>query len=182
MSEILAGMLLDRAKAVALSEDLRLHGRHLVFTNGIFDILHAGHVAYLAAAREMGDFLLVGLNSDRSTRQLKGPHRPLVPAEDRAALLLALRAVNGVVIFDELTSSALIGALRPAVYVKGGDYGLSGSGPGRPLPEEPAVRAYGGEIRLIPYRGGYSTSELIARIRGTGEPASEGYASGSSIL
>ncbi len=111
--------------------------RRLVFTNGMFDLLHAGHIAYLAAARDLGDVLLVGLNSDQSTRLLKGPGRPLVPETDRAVVLLALRAVDGVVVFDEPTAGALIRALRPDIYVKGGDYSLSGSGAGTPLPEEP---------------------------------------------
>jgi rfaE bifunctional protein nucleotidyltransferase chain/domain len=165
------GVLLDRATATELAQNLRARGRRLVFTNGIFDFLHAGHVAYLTDAREMGDFLLVGLNSDASARRLKGPDRPLVPVADRATVLLALRAVDGVVVFDELTASPLVSALQPAIYVKGGDYSLSGSG--TPLPEEPAVRAYGGEVRLIAYRKGYSTSDLVARIRGACRQLSE---------
>ena len=161
------GALLDRAVAVTVGAELRQAGKRLVFTNGIFDLLHAGHVAYLAAAREMGDFLLVGLNSDAGARRLKGPGRPLVPAADRASVLLALRVVDAIVVFDELTASSLISALKPAVYVKGGDYNVAGAGAGTPLPEEPAVRAYGGEIFLVPYRPGYSTSDLVARIRAT---------------
>lgn len=165
MSGIQPGLLLDRAEAIRLADDLRSRGRRLVFTNGVFDLLHAGHIAYLAAARDLGDVLLVGLNSDQSTRLLKGPGRPLVPETDRAVVLLALRAVDGVVVFDEPTAGPLIRALRPDIYVKGGDYSLSESGAGTPLPEEPDVRACGGEITLIAYRQGYSTSELLARIR-----------------
>jgi rfaE bifunctional protein nucleotidyltransferase chain/domain len=173
MSGANSGALLDLRQAEEVSAALRSRGQRLVFTNGIFDLLHAGHVMYLSLARQQGDFLLVGLNSDHSTRLLKGPDRPLMPADDRAAMLLALRSVDGVVIFDELTANSLVEALRPAVYVKGGDYGLSGSGAGTPLPEEPAVRACGGEIRLIAYRKGYSTSDLLARIRAAGRQGSE---------
>ena len=159
--------LLDDSGAARVAESLRSAGLRLVLTNGVFDLLHAGHVEYLEAARAAGDFLLVGLNSDTSVRRLKGPERPLVRERDRARLLLALRCVDGVVIFSEQTADALIEHVRPAVYVKGGDYVLSGSSdPGTLLPEEGAVRACGGEIRLIPFRPGYSTSGLVARLQG----------------
>jgi D-beta-D-heptose 7-phosphate kinase/D-beta-D-heptose 1-phosphate adenosyltransferase len=162
-----SGRLLDLPAAVRYATDLRETGRRLVVTNGVFDLLHAGHVEYLAAARALGDALLVGVNSDASTRALKGPGRPLVPARDRAAVLLALRAVDAVVIFGESTADRLIEALRPPVYVKGGDYVLADAPrDGASLPEEPIVRSYGGEIHLIPYLQAHSTSALIARIRG----------------
>jgi D-beta-D-heptose 7-phosphate kinase/D-beta-D-heptose 1-phosphate adenosyltransferase len=161
------GRLLDRAAAVALAENLRSQDRRLVFTNGVFDIIHAGHVAYLQTARSFADFLLVGLNADTSVRTLKGPGRPLVGEADRAAVLLALRPVDAVVIFSETTAAALIEAIRPAIYVKGGDYALAGRDAGTPLPEEPIVRGYGGEIRLLPYLPGHSTSDLLAKIRDT---------------
>lgn len=166
MNAQLSGLLLDRAGAVRFAADLRAAGRRLVVTNGVFDLLHAGHVAYLAAARALGDALLVGLNSDAGTRALKGPARPIVAERDRARVLLALRAVDAVVIFDEPTAGPLLEALRPPIYVKGGDYALAGSGgAGSQLPEEPIIRAYGGAIHLIPYLDGQSTSALIARIR-----------------
>jgi rfaE bifunctional protein nucleotidyltransferase chain/domain len=157
--------LLDREEAQRYSAALREAGRILVFTNGCFDLLHAGHVQYLAAARALGDALLVGLNSDSSTRLLKGPNRPLVGQADRAAVLLALRSIDAVVIFDEPTASALLDLVRPALYVKGGDYALAGVPGGVPLPEEPVVRGYGGEVRLLPYLEGRSTSALLARIK-----------------
>lgn len=160
------GLLLGRDAAIRYAGTLRAAGTRLVVTNGVFDLLHAGHVLYLAAARALGDALLVGLNSDASTRALKGPGRPLVAESERAAVLLALRAVDAVTIFEELTAGPLLEALRPAIYVKGGDYALAGADTGTPLPEEPVVRAYGGEIRLIPYLPGHSTSALVARIRG----------------
>jgi D-glycero-beta-D-manno-heptose 1-phosphate adenylyltransferase len=161
------GRLLDRSNAIGIAEDLRSQGRRLVFTNGVFDIIHAGHVAYLQTARSLADFLLVGLNADASVRVLKGPGRPLVGEADRAAVLLALRPVDAVVIFSETTAAALIEAIRPAIYVKGGDYALAGCDAGTPLPEERIVRGYGGEIRLLPYLPGHSTSDLLARIRHT---------------
>ena len=138
----------------------------LVVTNGCFDLLHAGHVAFLAEARALGDALLVGLNSDSSTRALKGPNRPLVSEQDRAAVLLGLRMVDAVVIFDEATAGPLLAELRPAVYAKGGDYALAGTAVGVPLPEEQVVRSFGGEIQLLPYLAGRSTTALIERIRG----------------
>lgn len=159
-----AGELLDHAAAVAYAQQCRAAGKRLVVTNGCFDLLHAGHVAYLAAARALGDALLIGLNSDASTRALKGPNRPLASEQDRAKVLLALRVVDAVVIFNESTADRLLADLRPAIYVKGGDYALSGAAAGKPLPEEPTVRSYGGEIRLLPYLDGRSTTALIERI------------------
>ena len=160
-----SGKLLDRAEAARFAAQYRAEGRTLVMTNGCFDLLHAGHVAYLAAARALGDALLVGLNADATVSELKGPGRPLAGHADRAAVLLALRSVDAVVIFDEPTAGPLLAELRPAIYVKGGDYALAGAGSGVVLPEEPAVRAYGGEIRLLPYLEGRSTSALIDAIR-----------------
>jgi rfaE bifunctional protein nucleotidyltransferase chain/domain len=165
------GALLDRAGAQRYARELRAAGLRLAMTNGCFDLLHAGHVHYLTAARALGDALLVGLNSDAGTRALKGPTRPVVPQEDRAAVLLALRAVDAVVIFDESTAGPLLELVQPPLYVKGGDYRLAGSEQGTTLPEEPVVRAYGGEIHLIPYLPAHSTSALLARIRALPESA-----------
>jgi rfaE bifunctional protein nucleotidyltransferase chain/domain len=132
----------------------------LVFTNGCFDLLHRGHVAYLAEARALGEALVVGVNTDASFRRLgKGPGRPVVAEEDRAYLLAALTGVDGVCLFDEDTPRALIARLLPDVLVKGGDYRL-GDVVGR---EE--VETSGGSVVLIPFVEGYSTTELIRRIR-----------------
>jgi len=136
----------------------------LVFTNGHFDLLHAGHVEYLQAARALGDALFVGLNSDASTAALKGPGRPLTPQADRARVLAALSCVDAVILFDDRTAHALLDALKPEVYAKGGDYALTPDQPGTLLPEAPLVQGYGGRIELIPYRPGYSTTDLIHRI------------------
>ncbi|HWE60090.1 MAG TPA: adenylyltransferase/cytidyltransferase family protein [Chloroflexota bacterium] len=166
MSDPGSGHLLQLPEAVRFATELHEAGKRLVVTNGCFDLIHAGHVRYLAAARALGDALLVGLNSDGSAHALKGPGRPIVPQDDRAAVLLALRAVDAVVIFDEPTAGPLLLALRPPLYAKGGDYALGTGRQGTRLPEEPVVRGYGGAIHLIPYLAGHSTSALIARIGG----------------
>jgi rfaE bifunctional protein nucleotidyltransferase chain/domain len=165
VSQDCPGGLLDRTAATAFAHGCRADGKRLVVTNGCFDLLHAGHVSFLAEARTLGDALLVGLNSDLSTRALKGPERPLAPEHDRATVLLALRSVDAVVIFDETTAGLLLAELQPSVYAKGGDYALAGSSTGTPLPEEPVVRSFGGEIHLLPYLPGRSTTALIERIR-----------------
>ncbi len=159
------GRLWDRAEAAAFARLYAAEGKRLVVTNGCFDLLHAGHVSFLSEARALGDALVVGLNSDASTRTLKGPERPLAPELDRAAVLLALRSVDAVVIFDEPTAGPLLTELRPAIYAKGGDYSLAGSLTGTPLPEEVVVRSFGGAIHLLPYLPGRSTTALIERIR-----------------
>ena len=150
--------VLDREAAVAAHGPDRDH--RLVFTNGCFDLLHRGHAAYLAAAAQEGDRLLVGLNSDRSVRRLKGPGRPVLPERDRAYLLASLRSVDAVTVFEEDTPERLIEALRPDVLVKGADY-ASEEVVGRA-----AVEESGGHVVLLPLEEGRSTSELLRRIRG----------------
>jgi len=135
--------------------------RPLVFTNGVFDVLHRGHVSYLAQARALGAALLVALNSDASARGLgKGPDRPLNNEGDRAFVLAALRAVDFVVLFDEPTPCPLLELVRPDIYVKGGDYAVD------QLHETALVRSWGGKALAIPFVSGYSTTALVARIRG----------------
>jgi D-glycero-beta-D-manno-heptose 1-phosphate adenylyltransferase len=131
-----------------------------VLTNGTFDILHVGHVRYLEAARDLGDILVVGINSDASARSNKGPGRPVVPQAERAEIVAALRCVDCVTIFDEPTAVHLVEALHPDVYVKGGDYDGS-----KPLPEAEAAHAYGGEVRIVPFVPGHSASELIENVK-----------------
>jgi rfaE bifunctional protein nucleotidyltransferase chain/domain len=164
MSPQTSGILFSRSQAIDFAAKCRDEGLRLVVTNGCFDLIHAGHVAYLAAARALGDALLVGLNADATVRALKGPGRPLTGQLDRAAVLLALRAVDAVVIFSEPTAGPLLEELRPPIYAKGGDYAAVTGGAGIPLPEEPVVRGYGGAIHLLPYLDGCSTSALIDRI------------------
>jgi D-glycero-beta-D-manno-heptose 1-phosphate adenylyltransferase len=136
-------------------------GRPLVFTNGVFDLLHSGHVVYLSAARELGAALLVGVNSDSSARQLgKGPERPLNSERDRALVVAALQSVSYVTLFDEPDPCALLRRCRPDVYVKGGDYDIE------TLEETRLVRGWGGRSLAIPLLAGYSTTALVQRIRG----------------
>ncbi len=135
--------------------------RPLVFTNGVFDILHRGHVSYLAQARALGASLVIGLNSDASARGLgKGPDRPLNNEADRACVLAALESVSLVTLFDEATPVELLKLVRPQLYVKGGDYDIE------TLAETKWVRSWGGEARALAFIDGYSTSSLVRRIRG----------------
>jgi rfaE bifunctional protein nucleotidyltransferase chain/domain len=135
--------------------------RPLVFTNGVFDILHRGHVSYLAQARALGGSLVVGLNSDASARGLgKGPDRPLNGEADRACVLAALESVNLVVLFDEATPVELLKRVRPHLYVKGGDYDIE------TLEETRCVRSWGGQALALAFVDGYSTTSLVRRIRG----------------
>ena len=141
------------------------NGRRLVFTNGCFDLLHPGHLRSLEQARALGDVLIVGLNSDSSVRQLKGPGRPVIPERERAEILAALESVDAVVIFDELTPREVIARLLPDVLVKGGDW------PGDQIVGREEVEAAGGRVVLAPVVPGYSTSEILNKIR-EGAPAS----------
>ena len=144
---------LDRAVEVVAS--LKREGKHVVFTNGCFDLLHPGHTRYLAEARKLGDALLVAVNSDRSVRALKGPGRPVLPERERAEILAALGCVDYVTIFDDLTPRSVIARMLPQVLVKGADWG-----PGEIVGRE-EVEAAGGRVVSIPVVPGFSTSALI---------------------
>jgi D-beta-D-heptose 7-phosphate kinase/D-beta-D-heptose 1-phosphate adenosyltransferase len=153
--------ILTRAEAVRFVEAERTQGRVIVFTNGVFDILHPGHVRYLAGAKAQGDVLVVGLNSDASVRRLdKGPDRPLNPEAERAEVLAALAVVDAVVTFDEDTPLEIVTALQPDVLVKGADWAADA------IVGRDVVEARGGRVMRIPVAAGYSTSALIARARG----------------
>jgi D-beta-D-heptose 7-phosphate kinase/D-beta-D-heptose 1-phosphate adenosyltransferase len=160
--------LLELESLCHLSKGWHKDRKKVVFTNGVFDLLHVGHVEYLEQARALGDILVIGLNSDASVRRIKGPQRPLVPQEERARLLLALRPVDYLTIFEQPTAIEIIEKLQPDVYVKGADYHLTGQVPEgatpKYLPEEPVVRQYGGEVKLLAYLPGHSTTELIQKI------------------
>lgn len=158
------GCLVTQAEAKTRCEEWRRAGLRLVFTNGHFDLLHLGHVDYLQRARELGDRLIVGLNGDTSTRRLKGPHRPIVPASERGWILAALACVDLVVIFEETTAQLLVSLLCPAVYVKGGDWAPEGNVEGRIPPEASVVTSYGGQVAYLPYLPDHSTSRIIATI------------------
>jgi rfaE bifunctional protein nucleotidyltransferase chain/domain len=135
------------------------NGRRVVFTNGCFDLLHPGHIHSLEAARALGDFLIVGINSDESVRILKGQGRPLIPQDERAEILASMECVDGVVIFDELTPRETIAALLPDVLVKGSDW------PGNQIVGREEVEAAGGKVVLIDNVPGYSTTEILQKIR-----------------
>lgn len=153
-------MLLSHEQAVAWAARLRDHGKTLVFTNGVFDLLHPGHVRYLKQARQLGDALIVAVNSDQSVRALeKGPGRPLTPDVERAEVLAALDCVDRTVIFDEPTPYEIIRALQPDVLVKGADW-AEGAIVGADV-----VEARGGKVVRIALAEGYSTSKLIQKIR-----------------
>ncbi|RKN48460.1 D-glycero-beta-D-manno-heptose 1-phosphate adenylyltransferase [Micromonospora endolithica] len=162
----------DRSTPVGAEElativdEHRRAGRSVVFTNGCFDVLHPGHVRYLAQARALGDLLVVAVNSDGSVRRLKGADRPVNPVEDRVTLLAALACVDHVVIFEEDSPARLIEVVRPDVYVKGGDY------PPEMVPEAPLVRRLGGQVRTLGYVPDRSTSAIIDRIRSHGQDVS----------
>ena len=142
------------------SKQLRAAGKKLVATNGCFDLLHVGHVRYLQAARALGDLLAIGLNGDRSVRELKGKGRPVTGERDRAEVLAALQCVDLVTIFPEMRATQFIGASHPTIYVKGGDYS-----PETLNEEERALlKEIGAEIRFIPFEAGYSTSHLLEQI------------------
>ncbi len=151
-------MLIDRKEAAQVCDDLRRQGKRIVFTNGCFDIIHAGHVRYLTTAKSFGDVLIVGLNTDESVRRLKGANRPINTQADRAEVLLGLKAVDHVIYFGEATAEALITEVKPDVYVKGGDYTLA------TLPEAAIVQSYGGRVELVNLVAGRSTTGVIEKI------------------
>jgi rfaE bifunctional protein nucleotidyltransferase chain/domain len=152
---------IGREAAGELVARVRARGGRVVATGGCFDLLHAGHIATLEAARRLGDCLVVCLNSDSSVTDLKGPERPVVRQHDRARLLAALSAVDAVVVFDESTPDAVLSWLRPDVWVKGGDYGSDGG----LLPEAGLVQRWGGECVIVPYLDGRSTTRMITAAR-----------------
>lgn len=158
-AEAFLGRVLDADAAVAWREEQRAAGRRVVSTNGVFDLLHAGHVAYLAWARAQGDALLVLLNADESVRRLKGPERPIVAYADRARVVAALRSVDAVAGFAELTPETLLERIRPDVHVKSAQYRLE------ELPERFVVERHGGRVVLAPHQPGRSTTDLVAAIR-----------------
>jgi rfaE bifunctional protein nucleotidyltransferase chain/domain len=169
------GQLISPKSALRIRKRLARLGKRVVFTNGVFDLLHIGHVRYLRQARHLGDVLMVGLNSDASARLLKGNDRPWVPELERAEVLCALDGVDYVILYDDSTAIDLVTALKPDVYVKGGDYAQVGAefacGTGqdsaRPIPEAGAVGGYGGRVEIVAFTPGHSSTLLAGRIRGS---------------
>jgi rfaE bifunctional protein nucleotidyltransferase chain/domain len=156
-------VILDRGGLLRARESLRAEGRRLVFTNGCFDILHVGHVRYLAQARALGDALLVAVNSDRSVRALKGEGRPVTGESERTEVLAALACVDLVTVFDEESPRSLIAELLPDVLVKGGDYNLD------EIHGREEVERAGGRVLSLPFVEGSSTTDIIERVRRAGE-------------
>jgi D-glycero-beta-D-manno-heptose 1-phosphate adenylyltransferase len=151
---------MTREAFAAEAARLQAEGKRVVFTNGVFDILHVGHLRYLQQARALGDALFVGVNSDASVRRLnKGPERPINPGEERAELLLALKCVDAVCVFPEDTPIEILQAVRPDIHCKGGDYTAE------TLPETPIVRANGGEVVILPLVAGRSTTRVVEKLR-----------------
>ena len=148
------------AEAVAWREELGRQGKRVVFTNGVFDILHPGHVRYLAEARRHGDALIVAVNSDRSVRAIKGPERPIHPEAERAELITALAVVDAAVVFDEDTPHHIISVIQPDVLVKGGDW------PADQIVGRDIVEARGGVVIRVPVEAGHSTTNVIKKVKG----------------
>lgn len=153
---------LDWPELLARRARWRQDGLKVVWTNGCFDLLHAGHVRSLQAARAFGDILVVGLNSDASIRQLKGDRRPIMPEAERAEVLAALACVDVVVVFDETTPESALSRLKPDIHCKGAEYAPPS---GKAIPEAALVQEYGGEVRFLPMFPGVSTTELVRRIQ-----------------
>jgi D-beta-D-heptose 7-phosphate kinase/D-beta-D-heptose 1-phosphate adenosyltransferase len=152
-------MILTPATVVARTADWRTRGHRVVFTNGVFDLLHPGHVRYLKAARAEGDVLIVAVNSDRSVRSIKGPTRPLIPEQERAEVLAALACVDAVVVFDEDTPADIIRVVQPDVLVKGADWPVDG------IVGRETVEARGGRVVRIPIEQGWSTTGIVNRMQ-----------------
>ncbi|MDU1910813.1 D-glycero-beta-D-manno-heptose 1-phosphate adenylyltransferase [Fusobacterium sp.] len=152
-------MILSKETAAKLIEELKLQGKKVVFTNGCFDILHVGHLRYLNEAKKQGDILIVAVNSDVSVKQLKGTNRPINNEIDRAEMLSGLKAVDFTVIFDELTPIETLDKLKPSIHVKGGDYDKN------TLPETPTVEKHGGEVRILSFIEGKSTTNIVNKIQ-----------------
>lgn len=152
-------MTLARETAAKVIEELKKNGKKVVFTNGCFDILHVGHLTYMNEAKKQGDFLVVGVNSDASVKRLKGESRPINCEKDRAEMLSGLKAVDMTVIFEEDTPIELIETLKPSIHVKGGDYKKED------LPETEVVEKHGGEVRILNFVEGKSTTNIVKKIQ-----------------
>jgi D-beta-D-heptose 7-phosphate kinase/D-beta-D-heptose 1-phosphate adenosyltransferase len=145
--------------AVRFVDDIRRHGKIVVFTNGVFDLLHPGHVRYLAAARALGDALIVGVNSDRSVRAIKGPTRPVTPEAERAEILSALACVDAAAVFDQDTPAEIIKAIQPDILVKGADWAEDA------IVGRDTVEARGGRVVRMPIEEGWSTTGILGRVK-----------------
>ena len=152
-------LLKTRADAASFAESRRHAGRRVVFTNGVFDIIHPGHIRYLQQARALGDLLIVGINADASVRRNKGPHRPITPEDERAEIVAAFDCVDAVVVFGEDTPAEIIGAIQPDVLVKGADWAEDA------IVGRDTVEARGGRVVRMPIEQGFSTTAIIEKIK-----------------
>jgi D-glycero-beta-D-manno-heptose 1-phosphate adenylyltransferase len=159
-------MILSREELVTRIDAARKNGSRVVLANGCFDVLHVGHVRYLAGARDLGDVLVVGINSDEQVARLKGPGRPILPAIERAEIVAALEPVTYVTVFDEPTVTELLLAFKPDIHAKGTDYSEDS------VPERDVVRSYGGRVAIVGDPKDHSTSAILARLGGVGEKVS----------
>ena len=159
-SHYLALKLKEREELPPLADQLRREGKRIVLANGCFDLLHVGHIRYLMGAKELGDVLVVGVNSDQSIRLLKGPPRPLFPQEERAEILAALACIDYITIFPERTVEELLLALKPDIHAKGTDYTVES------VPEAAVVRSYGGRVAIVGDPKDHSSSEIISGVKG----------------
>ena len=153
------GRVIESEELSRLMEESRSDGLKIVFTNGVFDILHAGHLDYLKRSKKLGDILIVGVNTDESAKAIKGPDRPFNSEDDRAALLAGLECVDYVALFSEGTPINMISSVRPDLLVKGDDYSAD------EVVGKAVVESYGGKVKLIPFKEGFSTSSLIEKIK-----------------
>jgi rfaE bifunctional protein nucleotidyltransferase chain/domain len=160
MESKIESKILDREQLKLKAKELTAAGKRIAATNGCFDLLHLGHVRFLQAARNLGDVLIVGINSDASVQSLKGSKRPIVPEDERAQVIAALQAVDYVSIFPETTAEEFLRAINPHVYVKGGDYQLA------EVPEVPVIEELGGQVKIVELTEGHSTTDLIEKIAG----------------
>jgi D-beta-D-heptose 7-phosphate kinase/D-beta-D-heptose 1-phosphate adenosyltransferase len=152
------GEVLSRGQMKRKADELRASGKKIVFTNGCFDLLHVGHTRYLRNARELGDVLIVGLNSDSSVRKIKGEGRPIVPEGERAEVLASLACVDYVVVFEEDRPDSLLKSIRPHIHVKGGDYSI------QDIPERKSVESHGGKVVILKKVERHSTRNIIQKI------------------
>lgn len=151
-------MNISKELAIKIVDEAKKSGKKVVFTNGCFDIIHAGHITYLNEAKKLGDILIIGVNSDKSVKKLKGESRPINSQYDRTLVLGGLKAVDYTVIFDENTPEDLIASLKPSIHVKGGDYKKED------LPETKIVESYGGKVIILGFLEGKSTTNIIDKI------------------
>jgi rfaE bifunctional protein nucleotidyltransferase chain/domain len=153
-------MIFDWTAAQKLAEDCRARGGKVITTNGCFDILHVGHVSYLKAARQLGDLLLVGLNSDASVKKIKGPSRPINSETARSEVISALKSVDGACVFTEDTPIEWLRHIKPDIHVKGGDWDVA------KMPETPVLAEWGGKVQTLPFIEGFSTTLIIDKMQG----------------